>query len=102
LHYTHLAKGDPVDVANIWMMLRYYEASTAHEYESSAMAAACASRDEVIARLVEAVGETLDAIDGYNRTLPDEDGLYWDRSDLITQEIMSARAALAAAKAVRK
>ena len=58
-------------------------------------------RDEVIARLVDALGETLDAIEGYNRTLPDEDGLYWDRSDLITQEIMSARAALAAAKAVQ-
>jgi hypothetical protein len=48
--------------------------------------------------LVEKLGETLDAIEGYNRTLPDEDGLYWDRSDLITQEIMSARAALAAIK----
>jgi|GEM_PF-4258236 len=31
LLYEHLAKGDPVDVANICMMLRHYEASTAPE-----------------------------------------------------------------------
>lgn len=45
--------------------------------------------------LVEKMRDALNMIEGYNRTLPDENGLYWDRSDLITQEIMSARAALA-------
>lgn len=32
LLYEHLDKGDPVDVANICMMLRHYDASTARDY----------------------------------------------------------------------
>jgi len=49
---------------------------------------------------VEAMRETLDAIEGYNQTLPDEDGLYWDGANagLIAQEIVSARATLAEIK----
>jgi hypothetical protein len=35
LLHEHVAKGDPVDVANICMMLRHYEASTSREYENS-------------------------------------------------------------------
>jgi len=39
LLYEHLAKGDPVDVANICMMLRHYEASTAPDPALSALMA---------------------------------------------------------------
>lgn len=35
--YQHLAKGDPVDVANICMMLRHYEASTAPAPDAPAL-----------------------------------------------------------------
>ena len=53
-----------------------------------------------LAKAVEAMRETLDAIEGYNQTLPDEDGLYWDgaNADLVAQEIVSARATLAEIK----
>jgi hypothetical protein len=53
-----------------------------------------------LAKAVEAMRETLDAIEGYNQTLPDEDGLYWDGANagLIAQEIVSARATLAEIK----
>lgn len=98
LLYTHLDKGDPVDVANICMMLRHYEASTAHEYESSEMAAACASRDEVIKGLVEAV-EGLGAMpEGYCFCSAHRIG---DDSKTHEPECRDLRAALAAAKAVQ-
>ena len=53
-----------------------------------------------LAKAVEAMRETLDAIEGYNQTLPDEDGLYWDGANagLIAQEIVSARTTLAEIK----
>lgn len=93
LLYAHLDKGDPVDVANICMMLRHYEASTAHEYESSAMAAACASRDKVIARLVEALD---DVMKGENWRMGQKFDANSGAFDLSVQ-----RAALATAKAVQ-
>jgi hypothetical protein len=70
--------------------VREHERQRADQAEA-ALAAALAR----VAVLVEKLSDTLNMIEGYNRTLPDENGLYWDRSDLITQEIMSARAALA-------
>lgn len=97
LLYTHLDKGDPVDVANICMMLRHYEASTAHEYESSAMAAACASRDEVIARLVGALEWYADEVMAYAITQASE-----PRSAVHGDKGKRARKALAAAKGVQK
>ena len=59
-----------------------------------------AEAEAKLAKAVEAMRETLDAIEGYNQTLPDEDGLYWDGANagLIAQEIVSARTTLAEIK----
>lgn len=59
LLYEHLDKGDPVDVANICMMLRHYDASTARDYGNTLdmLKHRADAAEAKVGRLVEALRE---------------------------------------------
>lgn len=70
LLYEHLDKGDPVDVANICMMLRHYQEPT------SPNLARAEAAEAKLARAVEGLKEALEAMNDHVHAYPHMDKGY--------------------------